>query len=100
MKKKTMAKAAICAGAVAVSATLLAGCDRFRPDEMNFGTVYGPPPFEDDYDPAENDTAPVYGPPEDGEDYEPSDESQEWASWDWDPSDQGEEWVYGSPDDW
>ena len=56
-------KAGICAGTVAVSATLLTGCDWF-PSHNEPVCVYGPPEYyEDSYDPSANQNDDVYGPP-------------------------------------
>ena len=65
----------ICAGAAAVSAALLTGCDWFRPERNETPAVYGPPEyFEEDFDPAGNEPQDVYGPPPIGEDFDPAQE--------------------------
>ena len=71
--------AGVCAGAVAVSAALLTGCDWFRPENNEPACVYGPPEMMDpDYDPATNEPSDVYGPPlywdEEEDDYDPAED--------------------------
>lgn len=61
-------------GAIVLIMMLAGATQSFDPSDNLCVSVYGPPPYEDDYDPEDNINEDVYGPPKDIEDvYAPED---------------------------
>ncbi|MGN0609890.1 MAG: DUF805 domain-containing protein [Oscillospiraceae bacterium] len=71
-------------GAIVLIMMLAGATQSFDPSDNLWVSVYGPPPYEDDYDPEDNINEDVYGPPEYFED-------------DYDPETEVQEVVYGPP---